>query len=211
MRVVVLTGPKKMGHRGKRASRHEAPPQSIDFACCYVQFSAYYRSSPGIGRALTEVVLKAGHRVATSARQAKQLSDLRASHKNRLLSAGSLVHNCLRQAMNKFRLPQCLVSRLKAVSIGPTFLLRKSGLPPALCSSGDGMISPEQFFRLWHTLGEVSDDPTIGLRIGALNPRHPATIAAQRARAFRDALPHLARSAILNFSRASPCAALRKK
>ena len=102
--------------------------------------------------------------------------------------------------MNKFKLPQCLVSRLKAVSIDPAFLLRKSGLPPALCSSGDGMISPEQFFRLWHTLGEVSDDPTVGLRIGALNPRHPANIAAQHARTFRDALPHLARSAILNFS-----------
>ena len=102
--------------------------------------------------------------------------------------------------MNRFRLPQCLVSRLKAVSIDPAFLLRKSGLPPALCSSGDGMISPEQFFRLWYTLGEVSDDPAIGLRIGTLNPRHPASIAAQHARTFRDALPHLARSAILNFS-----------
>ena len=102
--------------------------------------------------------------------------------------------------MKKFKLPKCVLSRLKAVSIDPAFLLRKSGLPPALCSSGDGMISPEQFFRVWHTLGEVSDDPAIGLRIGALNPRHPANIVAQHARTFRDALPHLARSAILNFS-----------
>jgi hypothetical protein len=77
--------------------------------------------------------------------------------------------------MNKFRLPRCVLSRLKAASIDPAFLLRKSGLPPALCISGDGVISPEQFFRLWHTLGEVSDDPAIGLRIGALDPYHPAT------------------------------------
>jgi AraC-like DNA-binding protein len=62
------------------------------------------------------------------------------------------------------------------------------------------MISPEEFFRLWHTLAEVSDDPAIGLRIGSLSPRHPANIAAQHARTFRDALPHLARSAMLNFS-----------
>jgi AraC-like DNA-binding protein len=102
--------------------------------------------------------------------------------------------------MNKFRLPRCFLSRLKAVSIDLAFLLRKSGLPPVLCISGDGIISLEQFFRLWHTLGEISDDPAIGLRIGALNPRHPANIAAQHARTFRDALPYLARSAILNFS-----------
>jgi len=101
--------------------------------------------------------------------------------------------------MNKFRFPQCVLPRLKAVSIDPAFLLRKSGLPPALCSSGDGLISPEQFYRLWHTLGEVSDDPAIGLRIGALRPWHPANIAAQHARTFGDALPHLARSSILNF------------
>ena len=76
--------------------------------------------------------------------------------------------------MNSFRLPQCVLSRLKAVSIDPAFLLRKSGLAAILCSRGDGMISSEEFFRLWHTLAEVSDDPAIGLRIGSLSPRHPA-------------------------------------
>jgi NADP-dependent 3-hydroxy acid dehydrogenase YdfG len=47
-------------------------------------------SSRGLGRALTEVVLEAGHRVVTSARQAEQLSDLRATHKNRLLTVAPL-------------------------------------------------------------------------------------------------------------------------
>jgi hypothetical protein len=59
---------------------------------------------------------------------------------------------------------------------------------------------PSNSSGLWHTLGEFSDDPAIGLRIGTLNPRHPASVAAQHAQTFRDALPHLARSAILNFS-----------
>ena len=102
--------------------------------------------------------------------------------------------------MNKFRFPESFLAKLKAVSIDPPFLLRKSGLPPALCSSGDGMVSPEQFFRLWHTLGQVSDDPAIGLRIGTLKPRHPANIAARHARTFKDALPHLARSTARYFS-----------
>jgi AraC-like DNA-binding protein len=102
--------------------------------------------------------------------------------------------------MNRFRLPESFLGKLKTASIDSAFLLRKSGLPPALCSSGDGMISPEQFFRLWHTFGQVSDDPAIGLRIGTLNPRHPANIAAQHARTFKDALPHLARSTARYFS-----------
>ena len=103
--------------------------------------------------------------------------------------------------MNKFRLHEAFLAALKSVSIDPAFLFRKSGLPPNLCSSGDGMISSEQNFRLWHTLGEISDDPAIGLRMIALNPpRHPADIAAQNARTFGDALRHVARSAMLNFS-----------
>jgi AraC-like DNA-binding protein len=103
--------------------------------------------------------------------------------------------------MNKFRFPETFLAKLKSVRIDPAFLFHKSGLPPTLCSCGDGMISPEQFFRLWHTLGEVSDDPAIGLRMATLNPpRHPSTIAAQHARTFADALPHLARSTVRYFS-----------
>jgi AraC-like DNA-binding protein len=63
------------------------------------------------------------------------------------------------------------------------------------------MVSPEQFFRLWHTLGEVSDDPVIGLRMATLNPPcHLANIAARHARTLGDALPHLVRSMALCFS-----------
>jgi AraC-like DNA-binding protein len=103
--------------------------------------------------------------------------------------------------MNKFRLHEGFPAMVKSVSIDPAFLFRKSGLPPNLCSSGDRMISSEQNFRLWHTFGEVSDDPAIGLRMTVLNPPHrPADIAAQHARTFGDALRYLARSAMLNFS-----------
>jgi AraC-like DNA-binding protein len=103
--------------------------------------------------------------------------------------------------MNKVRLPETFLAKLKAASINPAFLLRKSGLPPTLCGRSDGMISPEQFFRLWHTLGQVSDDPLIGLRMATVNPPcHLANIAARHARTFGDALPHLVRFAALCFS-----------
>src|SRR5260221_28029 len=143
-------------------------------------------SSRGLERAVTEVVLEEGQRVVASARQPEQLADFRATHKNRLLTAT----------------PLCtILAVLKSVSIDPAFLLRKSGLPPSLCGSGDLMILPEQYFRLWYTLGEVSDDPAIGLRLATLNPpHHLADIAAQHARTFGDALQFMARSAILNSS-----------
>ena len=92
------------------------------------------------------------------------------------------------EAMNKFRLPEAFLVALKAVNVDPPFLFRKSGLPPTLCSSGDGMISTEENFRLWHTLGEISDDPAIGLRMATLNVRHPPNMAAQHAPTFGDAL-----------------------
>src|SRR5215469_10107826 len=86
--------------------------------------------------------------------------------------------------MNTFRLPEAFLVALKAVNVDPPFLFRKSGLPPTLCSSGDGIISTEQNFRLWHTLREISDDPAIGLRMATLNVRHPPNMAAQHARTF---------------------------
>jgi AraC-type transcriptional regulator len=111
------------------------------------------------------------------------------------------VHHYLPEPMNKCRLHQGFLAVLKSVSIDPAVLLCKSGLPPNLCGSGDRMISPEQYFRLWYTLGEVSDDPAIGLRLATLNPPHqPAAIATQHARTFGDALQFMARSANLNSS-----------
>jgi hypothetical protein len=89
-RVVVVTGPKKWTKEGKErggAKRHLN--QSISAIVMY-NVRLITGSSRGLGRVLTEVVLEAGHRVATSARQAEQLSDLRATHKNRLLTAAPL-------------------------------------------------------------------------------------------------------------------------
>jgi len=99
--------------------------------------------------------------------------------------------------MNEFRFPDAFLTALNEVHMDPAFLFRKSGLPPDLCSPGDWKISTEQFFRLWYTLGEVSDDPALGLKMGTLNPRPHAIVAAQHARTFGDALRDLARSTML--------------
>ena len=96
--------------------------------------------------------------------------------------------------MDKFRLTERYLGTVQAASIDPAFLLRKSGLPPTLFSSGDGVVSTEQLFRLWHALGEVSDDPTVGLKLAKVIPgNNLANVAALHARTFGDSLRHLVR------------------
>jgi AraC-like DNA-binding protein len=102
--------------------------------------------------------------------------------------------------MNTFKIPNAFQAGLKAVGIDPAMALRKSGLPLNLWSSGKGMVTTEQFFGLWRALGELSDDPGIGLKLPGLVPQehfHPMKIAAQHARNFRDAVQRMARYKIL--------------
>jgi len=102
--------------------------------------------------------------------------------------------------MNKFKISNAFQAGLKAVGIDPATALRKSGLPLNLWSSGKGMVTTEQFFGLWRALGELSNDPGIGLKLPGLVPQehhHPMNIAAQHARTFRDAVQRLARYKVL--------------
>jgi AraC-like DNA-binding protein len=89
---------------------------------------------------------------------------------------------------------------LKAAGIDPAVVLRKSGLPLTLWSSGSGMVTTEQFFQLWRAVEELNDDPAFGLKLPklvSLEQHHPASIAAHHARTFRDALQRFARYKIL--------------
>ena len=79
-------GSQEIGQEGINPRRHEAPPQSIDSAIVMSNVWLIRGSSCGLGRALTEVFLETGHRVLATARQPEQLPDLRATHKNRLLT-----------------------------------------------------------------------------------------------------------------------------
>jgi AraC-like DNA-binding protein len=103
-------------------------------------------------------------------------------------------------AMQMFKIPQALASGLKAAGIDPAALLRQSGLPFNFWTSGKGLITTKQLFKLWHTIGEMSNDPGIGLKIPGwipLEQYHPANVAAQHARTFRDGLQRFARYKIL--------------
>lgn len=102
--------------------------------------------------------------------------------------------------MNTFKISQAFQAGLKASGIDPAVVLRKSGLPLTLWSSGSGMVTTEQFFELWRTVEELSDDPALGLKLPGRVPveqHHPASIAAYHARTFRDALQRFARYKIL--------------
>jgi AraC-like DNA-binding protein len=102
--------------------------------------------------------------------------------------------------MNTFKISQAFQAGLKASGIDLAVVLRKSGLPLTLWSSGSGMVTTEQFFELWRTVEELSDDPALGLKLPGRVPveqHHPASIAAYHARTFRDALQRFARYKIL--------------
>lgn len=102
--------------------------------------------------------------------------------------------------MNTFKISSAIQVGLKAVGIDPAVLLRKSGLPLTLWSSGPALVTTEQFFTLWRAVAELSSDPAIGLKLPSHVPveqHHPAIIAAYHARTFRDALQRFARYKIL--------------
>ncbi len=103
-------------------------------------------------------------------------------------------------ATTAFKISDGIEPALRAVGIDPVAVLRKCGLPLTLWSSRKGMVTTEQLFGLWRAAGELSTDPSTGLRMPGLVPpgqHHPVSIAALHARTFRDALQRLARYKIL--------------
>ena len=75
-------------------------------------------------------------------------------------------------------------------------LLRRAGLPAGLFEQEKVYVTTSQLFALWRSVGEMSSDPGIGLKLGAetrLARSHPAGIAVMCSRTFGDALLRLAR------------------
>jgi AraC-like DNA-binding protein len=102
--------------------------------------------------------------------------------------------------MDTFKLSSALQAGLKAIGMDLAVLLRKSGLPLTLWTTGQGRVTTEQHFRLWRTVRDLSEDPAVGLKLPGLVPveqHHPAIIAAYHARTFREALQRFARYKIL--------------
>jgi AraC-like DNA-binding protein len=75
-------------------------------------------------------------------------------------------------------------------------LLRRAGLPVSLFDQEKVYVTTAQLFALWRSVGEVTLDPAIGLKLGSetrLARSHPAGIAVICSRTFEDALQRLAR------------------
>jgi AraC-like DNA-binding protein len=97
---------------------------------------------------------------------------------------------------DRLPLPAIAVRRLTALGIDCAALLKRAGLPQALLTDPAQRLTTGAFFHLWQTLGEVSDDPMLGLRLGAeidTGQLDVASTAAAHAASLRDALAKMAR------------------
>jgi len=75
-------------------------------------------------------------------------------------------------------------------------LLRRAGLPVTLFQQEKVYVTTAELFALWRSVGEMSSDAGIGLKLGAetrLARTHPAGIAVMCSRTFGDALQRLGR------------------
>jgi len=75
-------------------------------------------------------------------------------------------------------------------------LLRRAGLPAGLFEQEKVYVTTAELFALWRSVGTMSSDPGVGLKLGAetrLARSHPAGIAVLCSRTFGDALLRLGR------------------
>lgn len=97
---------------------------------------------------------------------------------------------------NQFRISSLLPERLTEHKLVLAPLLRRAGLPIGFFQREKIYASTAELFALWRAVGEMSQDPGIGLKLGA-EPRferyQPSAMAAVCSRSFRDALQRIGR------------------
>jgi len=97
---------------------------------------------------------------------------------------------------DRLRISRTWAQRFEDHKIALPTLLRRAGLPPGLFRQEKIHVTTAEVFALWRSVGEMSPDPGIGLKLGAeqrLERSHPAAIAVICSRTFRDALERLGR------------------
>ena len=99
--------------------------------------------------------------------------------------------------MNKhFRVARGVALKLEELGISVSAVLRRAGLPQDIFGQKRVLVNTEELFALWHSIGEVSTDPAIGLKLGTENRTerfHPSGIAALSTANFGAAIDHMAR------------------
>jgi hypothetical protein len=89
-----------------------------------------------------------------------------------------------------------IVLKLEKMGVPVSAVLRRAGLPGDRFQQVRVLVRTEELFALWRAIGEVSKDPTIGLKLGTETKTerfHPSGIAALSTESFGTAIDHMAR------------------
>src|SRR4051812_44540042 len=95
-----------------------------------------------------------------------------------------------------FRVPGALRTKLEELGGNVSAVLRAAGLPQDLFHQTRILVSTEEQFALWRAIGQVSQDPSIGLKLATeskMERFHPMAIAALSTEDFGAAVRHMAR------------------
>src|SRR5438309_6240840 len=99
--------------------------------------------------------------------------------------------------MNKyFRFSGTTFSKLEALGVRPSDVLRRAGLPQGFLDQPRVLLKTEELFALWRAIGESGTNRTIGLLLGTENKTerfHPVGLAALSSENFGSAIDQMAR------------------
>jgi AraC-like DNA-binding protein len=99
--------------------------------------------------------------------------------------------------MNKhFRVSGSSFTRMEELGVPAAAVLRRAGLPLDLAQQPRVLLTTGEFFALWRAVGEVSDDPAIGLALGTeakAERFQPVGLAALSSENFGAAIDQMAR------------------
>src|SRR3974377_1641571 len=100
--------------------------------------------------------------------------------------------------MNKhFRFSGSSFAKMEELGLSPSAVLRRAGLPQSFLDQPRVLLKTSELFALWRALGEVSDNPAIGLLLGTETKTerfHPVSLAALSTANFGPAVKQMARS-----------------
>ncbi|WP_394780944.1 AraC family transcriptional regulator [Undibacterium sp.] len=98
--------------------------------------------------------------------------------------------------IDRISIPEIAVRRFQQLGVDHVRLLKQAGLRHDLLNKGQARLTTAEFFKLWHAVAGVVDDPSFGLRLGsevAPGQFDVASMAAAHAQNLRDALAKMAR------------------
>lgn len=99
--------------------------------------------------------------------------------------------------MNKhFRFSGTTFSKLEALGVRPSDVLRRAGLPQGFLDQPRVLLKTQELFALWRAIAEAATNPAIGLLLGTENKTerfHPVGLAALSSENFGSAIDQMAR------------------